>query len=177
MTSMCPCMPVKPASGLPSPLRSRNIQPMSGWLTCTSFSLTAVPERQPLDLNRGVVVGRRAAAVLGIGPHHQREGVLVIQRQRTAGQLDPDAGGHSFFGSESLQMGIISREAVVFRAGGELDVLAKQVQYAAKLAGRVVAGRAGMAVEVGADPTVGLHGADQFRLENRLLASSHVDSA
>ncbi len=34
-----PVHPEKPVSGFPSPLRSWNIQPMSGWLTCTSFSL------------------------------------------------------------------------------------------------------------------------------------------
>ena len=55
-------------------------------------------------------------------------------------------------------------------ARGEFDVLAKQVQHPAELARGVVAGRAGMAVEIGADPTLGLHGADQLGLENRLLS-------
>ena len=166
MTSICPSMPAKPVSGLPSPLRSRNIQPMSGWLTWTSFSLAAVPEGQPLDLDLGVVVGRGPAAVLGVGPHDQREGVLVVQRQRLAGQLDPDAGRHPPLGPQALQVRIVGREAVVLRAGGELDVLAEQVQHPAELAGGVVARGAGMAVEVGADPAVGLHRADQLRLQS-----------
>ena len=60
-------------------------------------------------------------------------------------------------------------------ARGELDVLAEQVQHPAELAGRVVARGARVAVEVGADPAVGLHRADQLRLDERLFAARQVD--
>ena len=41
-----------------------------------------VPERQPLDLDGRVGVGVRATAVLCVGSQNQREGVLVVERQR-----------------------------------------------------------------------------------------------
>ena len=134
-----------------------------------------IPECQPLDLNGGVGIGRGAAAVLRMGPHHQRKGVLMVQGQRVAGQLDADAGGHERLCAESLQVGIIAREPVVLGAGGELNVLAEQVEHAAKLAGRVVAGGTGMAVEIGADPAISLDGPDEPGFQARLLALDNLD--
>ena len=170
MTSMLPSMPAKPASGMPSPLRSRNIQPMSGWLTWTSFSLPPSQRASRSIWISGSSSAVGAAVVLGVGPQDQREGILVVQRQRAAGQLDPDARGHPPLGPQALQVRVVGREAVVLGAGGEFDVLAEQVQHPAELARGVVARGAGMAVEVGADPAVGLHRADQLRLQERLLA-------
>ena len=130
----------------------------------------AVPEGQPFDLDLGIIVGGGRAVILGVGPHDQREGILVIERQRTPRQLDPDARGHPALRPQALQVRVVAREAVVFGAGGEFDLLAQQVQHPAELAGRVVARGARMAVEVGADPALGLHRADQSCLEEHLLA-------
>ena len=177
MTSMWPTMPAKPVSGVAVAVAVAEHPADVGMVDLDELLAGAVPEGQPLDLDLGVVVGGGPAAVLGVGPHDQREGVLVVQRQRLAGQLDPDAGGHPPLGPQALQVWIVGREPVVFRAGGELDVLAEQVQHPAELAGRVVARGAGMAVEVGADPAVGLHRADQLRLQARLLAPRHVELA
>ena len=99
----------------------------------------------------------------------------MVERQGLAGQLDPDARRHPPLGTEALQVRIVSREPVVFRARGELDLLAEQVQHPAELARGVIARGAGMAVKVAADPAVGLHGADQLCLQADFLALHHVD--
>ncbi len=72
-------------------------------------------------------------------------------------------------------MGVIGGKAVVLGAWGELDVLAEEVLHAAELAGGVVARGGGVAVEVGADPAVGLDGADEFRLDGGGFAPFRVD--
>ena len=56
-----------------------------GMIDLDEFFTAAVPQRQPFDLHRGVVVKGRAASVLAIGPHDQRKRILVVERQRTAG--------------------------------------------------------------------------------------------
>jgi len=97
-----------------------------------------VPEGQPLDLHLRVLVRRRRPVVLHAGPHHQGEGVLVVDRERAIGQLDAGAGPHQSRGPEPLQVGIVAGDPVVLCAGGELDVLAEQVEHAAELARGVV---------------------------------------
>ena len=76
----------------------------------------------------------------------------MVHRQRAAGQLHAGAGGHQVLDAEPLEVRHVGVDAVVLGAGGELDVLAEQVQHAAELARRVVARGARMAVKVGADP-------------------------
>ena len=70
----------------------------------------SVPEGQPFDLHLGVVVGRGPAAILSVGSHDHGEGILVVERQRAAGQLDPHTSGHPLFlPPGTVQMGIIRR--------------------------------------------------------------------
>ena len=95
MTSMWPSMPAKPESGLPSPLRSRNIQPMSGWLTWTSFSLA--PSQRA---SRSIWISGSSSAV---GPPPSwvwgrmtsGKAFWWFSGSGLAGQLDPDAGAPS----------------------------------------------------------------------------------
>ena len=142
-----------------------------GVVDLDQFFAGAIPEGEALDLDGGVVVGGGAAAVLLAGAQDEGEGVLVVQRKGFASEFDARAGGHEVSDAESLQVGLVGGDAVMLGAGGELDVLAEQVQDAAELAGRIIAGGAGVAVEVSADPAGGFNGADERGGEGCFLAS------
>ena len=76
----------------------------------------AVPHRQPLDLHHRIDVVVRAATVLRARMGNEREGVLMVDRQRRAGQFHPWAREHAFDRGEILQMRIVNRNAVVLGA-------------------------------------------------------------
>ena len=136
-----------------------------------------VPHGQPLDLHDWVRMSRRPAAVLSVRPMDQREGVLMIQWQRLAGQLDAATRGHPIQRVEEFQMRHVGSNAIVLGAGCEFDVLGQQVEHAAALAGGVVAGRGRMAVEIGAEPAGGIDRASELFLKSHGLAGLNFDAS
>ena len=82
----------------------------------------------------------------------QWERILVIDWQWAARQLHACASRHQVFRLEKLQMRGVRRDAVVFGARCEFDVLCKQIQDSPKLIGSVIARGCRVTVVFGADP-------------------------
>ena len=142
-----------------------------GMVFLDDFLTVVIPEFEAFDLLDGIGGRARPTSVLRVWVMMQWKRILVIDGQRPAGELEARASCHAVERFESLEMGKIRRNAIVFGAGSELDVFGQQIQHSTELAGGVIAGRRRMAVQIAAHPTSRIDGPFQHGFDGCFIAA------